>query len=69
MKMNNDEGTWYIACVDEDHEVKIMKRSKNADDYVDDPDEFVEYALTEFSRGKPAGVYKITISAELLHEI
>ena len=65
--MNNEQ--WYVACVDEDREVKIMKRSKDADSYVDDPESFVEYALTEFSRDKPAGVYKIKFSAEIMHEI
>ena len=64
-----NKGEWFVACVDEDREVRIMKRSKDANDWVDDPDAFVEYALSEFTRGKPAGVYKVMLSAELMHEI
>ena len=59
--MANTNDCWLIASIDEHSDVKILKRSPQADDYLEDSDEFMEYTLGEMARDMPAGVFKLKI--------
>ena len=60
---------WFIVSVDIDGGVRIVKRSPDADQYFDDPENSVEYAVCEATGDKPAGIYKMSLDIDLLYEL
>ena len=60
---------WFVASIDEDNDVRLLKRSSRADDYIDDSAMFVEDAVQKMTENMPDGVYRLSVNLELLYEL
>jgi hypothetical protein len=60
---------WVIVSVDQNGEVRILKRSAYADNFFDDPEESIDYITAEATTGEPAGIYKMTLDVSMVYKL